>query len=138
MARFNVISGVPGYFVGLPIPAAGGVLATLALFHTDIQPWVLMASTLGLALLMVSTVKYPNFKKFGLPKNAIWSIPLVVLIAVGLGVAFPNQLSKIIFVPLLLYALYGLKKNVNVQGRLRRRKRRGSSDEETVRSKRSV
>jgi CDP-diacylglycerol--serine O-phosphatidyltransferase len=36
LARFNVIAGVPGYFVGLPIPAAGGVLATLALFAKDI------------------------------------------------------------------------------------------------------
>ncbi|SDS56434.1 CDP-diacylglycerol---serine O-phosphatidyltransferase [Paenibacillaceae bacterium GAS479] len=137
LARFNVISGIPGYFVGLPIPAAGGILATLALFYKDIQPWVLMASTLALALLMVSTVKYPNFKKFGLPKSAIWSIPIVVGIAIALGVAFPDQLSKIIFVPLLIYALYGLKKNVNVHGRLRRRSRRAKGDEER-RSKRSV
>jgi CDP-diacylglycerol--serine O-phosphatidyltransferase len=138
LARFNVISGIPGYFVGLPIPAAGGVLATLALFYKDIQPWVLMASTLGLALLMVSTVKYPNFKKIGLPKGAVWSIPVVVATAVILGVAFPHQISKLIFVPLLLYALYGLKKNVNVQGRLRRRRaRRSEGDEENVR-KRSV
>nr|WP_285891418.1 CDP-diacylglycerol--serine O-phosphatidyltransferase [Paenibacillus pasadenensis] len=137
LARFNVISGIPGYFVGLPIPAAGGILATLALFYKDIQPWVLMASTLALALLMVSTVKYPNFKKFGLPKSAIWSIPIVVVIAVALGIAFPDQLSKIIFVPLLIYALYGLKKNVNVHGRLRRRSRRKKGDEER-RSKHSV
>lgn len=137
LARFNVISGIPGYFVGLPIPAAGGILATLALFYKDIQPWVLMASTLALALLMVSTVKYPNFKKFGLPKSAIWSIPIVVVIAVALGIAFPDQLSKIIFVPLLIYALYGLKKNVNVHGRLRRRSRRAKGDEER-RSKHSV
>ena len=33
LARFNVISSAPGYFIGLPIPAAGGVLATLALFQ---------------------------------------------------------------------------------------------------------
>ncbi|MGN7457616.1 CDP-diacylglycerol--serine O-phosphatidyltransferase [Paenibacillus pasadenensis] len=141
LARFNVVSNVaPGYFIGLPIPAAGGILATLALFHNDIQPWVLMASTLGLALLMVSTVKYPNFKKIGLPKSAIWSIPVVVGIAVVLGIAFPDQLSKIIFVPLLLYALYGLKKNVNVQGRLRRRRRaQGDEDlEERRRKRRSV
>ncbi len=63
LARFNVVSCAPGYFIGLPIPAAGGVLATMALFRNDISVTILLASTLVLSLLMVSTVKYPNFKK---------------------------------------------------------------------------
>ncbi|AJY75246.1 CDP-diacylglycerol--serine O-phosphatidyltransferase [Paenibacillus beijingensis] len=139
LARFNVISGIPGYFVGLPIPAAGGVLATLALFQRDIHPWILLASTLALSFLMVSTVKYPNFKKLGIPKGAIWVIPCIVALAVVLGILFPNHLSKIIFVPLLLYALYGLKKNVSVPMRRLRRKRRASQlPDDTVQPKRSV
>lgn len=124
LARFNVISGMPGYFIGLPIPAAGGVLATLALFHQDIAVSVLMASTLILSFLMVSTIKYPNFKKVGIPKNAIWVVPIIVVIAVVLGILFPHHLSKIIFVPLVIYALYGLKKNVDRRLPGRKRKRR--------------
>ncbi|MFC5652995.1 CDP-diacylglycerol--serine O-phosphatidyltransferase [Paenibacillus solisilvae] len=124
LARFNVISSMPGYFIGLPIPAAGGVLATLALFHHEIAVSVLMASTLILSFLMVSTIKYPNFKKVGIPKNAIWVIPIIVVIAVVLGILFPHHLSKIIFVPLVLYALYGLKKNVDRRLPGRKRKRR--------------
>ncbi|MFS0724503.1 CDP-diacylglycerol--serine O-phosphatidyltransferase [Paenibacillus sp. 1P07SE] len=125
LARFNVVAGTPGYFIGLPIPAAGGVLCTLALFYQDIPVVVLLLSTVVLSYLMVSKVKYPNFKKVGIPKGSIWVIPLVVLIAVVLGIIFPDQLSKIIFVPLVLYALYGLKKNVDRRLSGRKRKRRG-------------
>jgi CDP-diacylglycerol--serine O-phosphatidyltransferase len=112
LARFNVVASTPGYFIGLPIPAAGGVLCTLALFHTELNAFVLVLSTLLLSYLMVSTVKYPNFKKMGIPKKAIWITPIVVIIAVIVAIQFPGTLSKMIFVPLLLYALYGLKKNV--------------------------
>ncbi|MFD1954004.1 CDP-diacylglycerol--serine O-phosphatidyltransferase [Paenibacillus thailandensis] len=123
LARFNVISSSAGYFIGLPIPAAGGVLATLALFHEDIAVSVLVASMLVLALLMVSTIKYPNFKKVGVSKKALWVVPVVIAVTVLLGLLFPDDLSKIIFVPLLLYAIYGLKKNVDRRGAKRRRRR---------------
>ncbi|WP_426449964.1 CDP-diacylglycerol--serine O-phosphatidyltransferase [Paenibacillus sp. S-38] len=124
LARFNVVAGTPGYFIGLPIPAAGGVLCTLALFHKELNTIVLVLSTLLLSYLMVSTVKYPNFKKVGIPKAAIWITPIVVIIAVVLAVMFPGTLSKMIFVPLLLYALYGLKKNVDRLFFIGRRKRK--------------
>ena len=42
LARFNVVAGTPGYFIGLPIPAAGGVLCTLALFVNEINVYVLL------------------------------------------------------------------------------------------------
>ncbi|MUT68158.1 CDP-diacylglycerol--serine O-phosphatidyltransferase [Paenibacillus sp. NEAU-GSW1] len=123
LARFNVITSAPGYFIGLPIPAAGGVVATLALFKDDIPVSVLLTSTLVLSLLMVSTIRYPNFKKIGISRKAIWLVPVVIAVAVILGVSFPNHLSKIVFVPLLLYAIYGLKKNVDRRLKRRNRKR---------------
>ncbi len=113
LARFNVVAGTPGYFIGLPIPAAGGILATLSLFHKELPLVVLMLATIALSLLMVSTVKYPNFKKIGLPRGSAWIIPIVVIVCVLIGVLFPQIVSKLIFVPLLLYAMYGLKKNGN-------------------------
>ncbi|WP_274654095.1 CDP-diacylglycerol--serine O-phosphatidyltransferase [Paenibacillus humicola] len=124
LARFNVITSSSGYFIGLPIPAAGGVLATLALFHKDIPVSVLMASTLVLSFLMVSTIKYPNFKKVGIPRNAVWVVPIIAIITVVLGIVFHNHLSKIVFIPLVLYALYGLKKNVDRRLPVKFRKRR--------------
>lgn len=128
LARFNVIDGIPGYFIGLPIPAAGGVLCTLALFHNELNNVILVISTLLLSYLMVSTVKYPNFKKIGIPKKAIWITPIVIAIAVFVAYMYPGTLSKMIFVPLLLYALYGLKKNVERLLPKRRRKSKSLDD----------
>ncbi|WP_168123542.1 CDP-diacylglycerol--serine O-phosphatidyltransferase [Paenibacillus sp. HB172176] len=135
LARFNVVTSSVGYFIGLPIPAAGGVLATMALFKEDIPVSVLLASTLVLSILMVSTIRYPNFKKVGIPKSAIWVVPIIVVVSVILGLLFESQLSKILFVPLLLYALYGLKKNVDRRLPKSRKRRALAEDaEETVNS----
>ncbi|REK68778.1 MULTISPECIES: CDP-diacylglycerol--serine O-phosphatidyltransferase [Cohnella] len=131
LARFNVIEGIPGYFIGLPIPAAGGVLATLALFDQELHVSLLLVSTLALSFLMVSSIKYPNFKKVGLPKAAVWAIPLVVLAAVLLAFQFPTAIPRFILALLLLYAVWGLKKNVERLMRLvprRLRKRQASAD----------
>ncbi|MEN1990623.1 CDP-diacylglycerol--serine O-phosphatidyltransferase [Paenibacillus hubeiensis] len=124
LARFNVRPGIPGYFTGLPIPAAGGVLATLTLFNKDISPVSMMIATLLLSYLMVSSLKYPNFKKVGFPRKAIWIAPWVVLLAVGMAVMFPEQLSKLIFIPLVLYALYGMKHNMRTTASRNRAKKR--------------
>lgn len=134
LARFNVKAGIPGYFIGLPIPAAGGVACTLALFHESIPAPYLIIAMLLLSYLMVSTVKYPNFKKVGISKKALWLTPFVIAAAVGIVLWKPEQTPKLIFVPLVLYALLGLKKNVRMLNR-RRGKQRDS--EEWVRSKHS-
>lgn len=134
LARFNVITSSVGYFIGLPIPAAGGVLATLALFKEDIPVSVLLASTLLLSFLMVSTIRYPNFKKVGIPRSAVWLVPIVVAVSVALGLLFESQLSKILFVPLLLYALYGLKKNVDRRVPKLRGRRKLKEEEEAAKS----
>lgn len=115
LARFNVVEGIPGYFIGLPIPAAGGILCTLALFEAQINSAVLLIlSTLLLSYLMISTVKYPSFKKIGLSRKALWVLPILLVVCILLAVKYPGPLSRLIFVPLLLYALWGLKKNVDV------------------------
>ncbi|GAB7387325.1 CDP-diacylglycerol--serine O-phosphatidyltransferase [Bacillaceae bacterium] len=122
LARFNIQTGTPGYFVGLPITAAGGVLATLALYHEFLTPVLSILGVLGLSFLMVSNIKYPNFKKVGIPRTAFWITPLIVVSVAFLAWQFPDEFPKIIFLPLALYALYGLKKNVEQY--LRRRGRR--------------
>ncbi|MBP2002605.1 CDP-diacylglycerol--serine O-phosphatidyltransferase [Paenibacillus shirakamiensis] len=127
LARFNVKPGIPGYFIGLPIPAAGSVLATLSLFHKEITaPYFIIAMVL-LSYLMVSTVRYPNFKKIGIPRKAIWYAPVVVIIAIIIAVKFPDELTKLIFVPLVIYALYGIKQNI--ERLLKRRSNSHSSDD---------
>ncbi|NMO97542.1 CDP-diacylglycerol--serine O-phosphatidyltransferase [Paenibacillus lemnae] len=131
LARFNVRPGIPGYFIGLPIPAAGGVLATLALFHEEITAPYMMIAMLLLSYLMISSVMYPNFKKIGLPKKAIKFTPLVIIAAVAVAVFFPEQTSMLIFVPLVLYAGYGIKQNIQ---RLTRKNKKRKKDDEAFHS----
>lgn len=107
LARFNVVDAPPGYFVGLPIPAAGGLLCTLALFHQELPTYILVGGSILLSLLMVSTVKYPSFKKVRIPKGMLWVIAVTVVSAIFLAIRYPGTWSKLVFVPLVLYALYG-------------------------------
>ncbi|KQL47086.1 CDP-diacylglycerol--serine O-phosphatidyltransferase [Brevibacillus choshinensis] len=130
LARFNVQAGVPGYFIGLPITAAGGVLATLALYHQVFNAVMLAVSMLLLAFLMVSKVKYPNFKKVGIPKSAYWITPVIIAIVVVVAVEYPQQFPKIVFLPLAFYALYGIKKNVDFL--VKKFRKRKNKEEESV------
>jgi CDP-diacylglycerol--serine O-phosphatidyltransferase len=70
LARFNVQGMAPGgskYFVGMPCPAAAGMIAaTIHFFKAPIQDprwavaWILLA--LILAALMTSTIRFYSFK----------------------------------------------------------------------------
>lgn len=128
LARFNVqTGGNTGYFVGLPITAAGGALATLALYHNLFSPVYLLLAMLLLSYLMVSKIKYPNFKKVGLPKSVYWAAPILILVVAVLGFLFPTQFPKIVAVLLVFYALYGIKKSVDP---FRRKWKKSRMDEE--------
>jgi CDP-diacylglycerol--serine O-phosphatidyltransferase len=121
LARFSVKQGVPGFFVGLPITAAGGVLATFALYNEVFPPLSLPIGVLILSLLMVSNIKYPNFKKVGVPRAAFWITPLIIGLVAILAYQFPREFPKIVFIPLVLYAAYGVKKSID--GNLRKKRR---------------
>lgn len=110
LARFNVKDEVPGCFIGLPLPVAGGIVCTLALFHENISEAYLIIAVILLSYLMVSTVKYPSFKKISIPKKAIWVITFIIAGAVIIAIWQPKQTPKLIFVPLVLYTLLGFKK----------------------------
>ncbi|SDW88809.1 CDP-diacylglycerol---serine O-phosphatidyltransferase [Marininema mesophilum] len=123
LARFNVHPGIPGYFIGLPITAAGGVLATMALYSgKTASPTVLVMGMLILSYLMVSQVKYPNFKKIGIPRSTYWIAPLLIIALGWFAARFPEEFPKLVFIPLALYACYGLKRSVT-------RRRRANADE---------
>jgi CDP-diacylglycerol--serine O-phosphatidyltransferase len=114
LARFNVKStSSPGYFVGLPVPAAGGILCTLALFHSSLPTVAMIIVTLLLSYLMVSNITYPSFKQIRLPKSMLWVATAVLVAVIALAAVYPNRFTKWLFIPLVLYALYGLKKNIS-------------------------
>jgi CDP-diacylglycerol--serine O-phosphatidyltransferase len=122
LARFNVHAGVPGFFIGLPIPVAGGALCTMALFAAHIPTWVMIGVALLLSFLMVSSVQYPSFKKWKPPRVLIWLSPFAIVGVTSVAIFYPGGLSKVLFVPLLLYALFGLRKNTEFMQRLARRR----------------
>ncbi|TAM81990.1 MAG: CDP-diacylglycerol--serine O-phosphatidyltransferase [Acidobacteria bacterium] len=114
LARFNIESAKPGvdrrYFVGLPIPAAAGVIA--AVVHCEKDPltyWpfavVSLLAVLGLAFLMVSRVRYYTFKSVDLRRRR----PYVTIIFIGLiflAILFYSE--PVLLVLALAYALSGL------------------------------
>jgi CDP-diacylglycerol--serine O-phosphatidyltransferase len=73
LARFNIQSGLnqdKRYFVGMPSPAAAGVLAsTVFAYPTGFKDWhagLVLPVVLLPAFLMVSTIRYRSFKTFDL------------------------------------------------------------------------
>ena len=135
LARFNVISSSqieaqaePGkYIIGLPIPPASGILISLLVANHAVggalgderYTIALFAVTVGLGLLMVSTVKFRSFKDLKLNAATL----LLVLFAIGSSVIV-WQLTKPHFVLVWLISFYiaiGLLESLRMLARRLRR-----------------
>ena len=101
LARFNVLAarspGSTRFFVGLPIPLAAGVLMALVMFHQ--RTYAMPAARSGhvlvllcvLSYLMVSNVRYRNFKDVKLSKKSLSVVfTLVLLFAVVASLIKPT------------------------------------------------
>ncbi len=131
LARFNTQTKKScGYFIGLPITAAGGILATLALYNDTFPHLTLALGMVGLSLLMISNVKYPNFKRVTFPRSVIIPGLMMVVVAV-FAILYPRQFPMVIFVPLVLYALIGVRKSLVS---LLHREKQENTDEEMLKS----
>ena len=89
LARFNIQTGSHDkrYFVGMPSPAAAGVLASTVFaypsgFQTYVEALPVLAIIIVPALLMVSTVRFRSFKNLDL--QARRKYPVLLLVALGL------------------------------------------------------
>lgn len=95
LARYNVQALRVGekHFTGLPIPAAGGMVAISILLVMDLAPehgfepqgvkLAFIAGVYALSFLMVSTVSYPSLKQVVIPRRkAFQTLALVVVILV--------------------------------------------------------
>lgn len=121
LARFNVITHPLIYtkeakydtkdFVGLPVPAAAGMIVSLvlALSHVDDpKRWLLLVMPvlmLLIAFLMVSTIRYPSFKQIDWNTRARFST-FVALLVGGAVLFFYRQYALVII--FLGYVLIGL------------------------------
>lgn len=123
LARFNCLSQAAEEqpekagsrdFVGFPIPAAAGLIASLTIFilwlnqgDKEIGPWryVLLVLMLLLSFMMLSEFRYPSFKavNWRARRSLVWLFAAVLLIVCAV--------NFVEFVPLLIflsYFVYGL------------------------------
>jgi CDP-diacylglycerol---serine O-phosphatidyltransferase len=123
LARFNVITNPllhPGKkdsskdFVGLPVPAAAATVAATVLFllklaDTDrtMKSWALTLPFLMIlvAMLMMSTVRYPSGKGVDMQTQTRMRPFILVLVAIGLVIVFKEYAVLGIC---LCYIFYGL------------------------------
>jgi CDP-diacylglycerol--serine O-phosphatidyltransferase len=104
LARFNLMN-VKGYFLGLPIPAAGCMISTFVISGMKPHPWLFPIMVTGLAYLMVSRVKYPDFKKFGTRK--VKRIPILMSVSFFAYMIIHNP-QTLLFLPLATYVFFGI------------------------------
>lgn len=113
LARFNIIK-TSGFFLGVPITAAGTLLACLAFYtvqEATVEPVLLLfpAVVLLLAYLMVSAIPYPDFKKRRgkgePPKLAPLAGPLLVILGVLIATGWNPW--AVIILPLAVYVSLG-------------------------------
>jgi CDP-diacylglycerol--serine O-phosphatidyltransferase len=112
LARYNITaagSDKPGWFTGLPSPAAGMTLATYFAFsqtqwyqrfpeYLDLQRQGLIFLMLALSAMMLSTIKYPRSPRIGF--RSLSGI-LGTLITIGI-------LVGVIFAPSTFFFLFGI------------------------------
>ena len=95
LARFNIQTKIVDkrYFVGLPIPAGAATIVTLVLATPDrlvSRVWMagLLALTVVVSYLMISTIRYRSFKDLDLKRRRpVWVLPLIAGVFVVIGFA---------------------------------------------------
>jgi len=134
LARFNIqknpVPKNPGrpdrkYFVGLPIPAAAGLVAAIV-YAANGEPlaatpfaiaWLVLLLLLG--FLMVSTWRYYSFK--GISLNRAYSTLIIILLG-GLIYAIWNYSGPVLLIMAVAYVGSGIA--IRIGGIIRRRLRR--------------
>ena len=127
LARFNCLatqsnSGGGKEFLGFPIPAAAGLVASITLFLLWLDdygwledrfartPWryILPVIMVFLSIMMVSEVKYPSFKKFDWRARRTFPKMVGTILVVGFFFILRRQVIPLVL-PILFtaYLVYG-------------------------------
>jgi len=132
LARFNVLTNplVPGNekraaggdFVGLPSPAAAGMMASLVLLLSKFMtstgqpdafeqalhawPWTLLPLMLIISFLMVSNVRFPSFKKIDWSSRARARVFILIIVAGAIIFRFPQYSFPAIFLGYIGYGIF--------------------------------
>jgi CDP-diacylglycerol--serine O-phosphatidyltransferase len=114
LARFNIMAGGDKrYFVGMPIPAAAGVLASTVYAYpsglsTYREALPALAMVLVPALLMVSTIRFRSFKTFDLSTRRPYTVLLLMAIAIMLIVWLERYVLVVMAYTYLASAFIGM------------------------------
>ena len=108
LARFNIVTSnkISKYFIGLPIPSAAIFVATMIIlkmryeFFEECGLYLLILAFL-VGILMVSNVRYPNFR------HIKWKLSSFILLVIILAILFVRPIEGI-FTLISLYILFGL------------------------------
>ncbi len=140
LARFNCLAAEPDgdttkEFLGFPIPAAAGLVASLTLFilwidekgfSTGYWRYVLPVIMLFLSIMMISEVRYPSFKSVGFRTRSTFLKSAIAVILIGLIFILQNKILPVILPALFTaYLVYGF-----VRLRLPKRTRHEIEDDE--------
>jgi CDP-diacylglycerol--serine O-phosphatidyltransferase len=132
LARFNVLTNplVPGNekraaggdFVGLPSPAAAGLMASLVLvlskvmrngdhadpFEQAVQAWSwsLLPLMLIISYLMISNVRFPSFKKLDWTARAKTRVFILIIIAGAVIIKYPAYSFPAIFLGYIIWSVF--------------------------------
>ena len=140
LARFNCLAAMPGSgggkeFLGFPIPAAAGLVASLTLFliwwdDRDFPGgkwrYLLPVILLLLSMMMVSQVKYPSFKTLNLSTRRPFAKLVAAILFIGLLLVLREIILPVVL-PLIFtaYLVYGF-----VRPRISRRMREEIEEEQ--------
>jgi CDP-diacylglycerol---serine O-phosphatidyltransferase len=122
LARFNCLAAMSGSgggkeFMGFPVPAAAGLVASLTLFlmwmddkgfATGTWRYALPVIMIFLSMMMVSEVKYPSFKKLDLRATRPFTKIVLLSVFLGLVVILRNLILPVVLpVIFTAYLCYG-------------------------------
>ena len=140
LARFNCLAAMAGggggkEFLGFPIPAAAGLVASLTLFMMwwddrefprGTLKYILPFIMLFLSWMMVSEVRYPTFKKLDLKATRTFTKTLVGILFIA-SIVILREKILVFVLPIFFtsYLLYGF-----IRPRISRRIRHEIEDED--------
>ena len=131
LTRFNISQPdvKSQHFVGLPIPGAAAVIASIIIafediFTTKLSPVIMVVVVYLLAFLMVSNIKYPAFKKLEFKKRVAFSRFLFVILFLFILATIPRIALFVISFGFVLWGPLSYLKKI--------KKHPGEASEETT------
>ncbi|WP_019415310.1 CDP-diacylglycerol--serine O-phosphatidyltransferase [Paenisporosarcina sp. TG20] len=118
LARFNTtpVEVSSTHFIGVPITAAGGILALLTLFNNQIPSIVTTVIFTALSFLMVSKIKIPSLKKVPLPKYGTIVTIFLGALLVLVNIESYGRFPYLIYIATPIYIIYVSYRFIKVKG----------------------